>query len=180
MNGRSAAISFLILNIGSNFSLNGSSFITINSSDYGFLRSSSRLLSEIPIAFSPFHYGSSVAPASHDSAILIVLSLPSSPRLARFQRWRHFGIRLPMVTSIVFHGLIFLLVSLPYPSLDVDDGGGTRARFRIARFKKLSLPPNLYEWKEGRRKEGGRRKSTPPSKTIRTVEAVRSRLSSIL
>ena len=119
MNARSAAISFLILNIGSNFSLNGSSFITINSSDYGFLRSSSRLLSEIPIAFSPFHYGSSVAPASHDSAILIVLflSLASSPRLARFQRWRHFGIRLPMVTSIVFHGLIFLLVSLPSLSL---------------------------------------------------------------
>ena len=158
MNGRSAAISFLILNIGSNFSLNGSSFITINSSDYGFLRSSSRLLSEIPIAFSPFHYGSSVAPASHDSAILIVLSLPSSPRLARFQRWRHFGIRLPMVTSIVFHGLIFLVSTRASPS--VDAVYGARASFRIARFKKLSPGPDLKEWKKvalGRFRKSGSR-----------------------
>ena len=76
------------------------------------------MLSEIPRSlfppspppFSLSHHPSITIPpsASHDSAILIV---PSPPLLARFQRWRHFGIRLPMVTTIVFHGLIFLGVS---------------------------------------------------------------------
>ena len=114
------------------------------------------LHSEIPIAFSLSPSITIPPSASHDSAILIVLSL--SVFLARFQRWRHFGIRLPMVTSIVFHGLIFLVSTRASPS--VDAVYGARASFRIARFKKLSPGPDLKEWKKvalGRFRKSGSR-----------------------